>query len=102
MTDDKNDDKGFKVEDRRTSSGGADDKSEEKDTAEEVKTEETPDDAGNDTAAEDTAEEQAEQISDEDQMPRVDFSTFIFSICVLTISPIDTRPTIPDSSQIGT
>ncbi len=80
MADDKDSGKGFKVEDRRTSSGGEYEKPDEEATAEEIKDEVAPDESGEDAATEATDDEQAGELPGYDNMPRVDFSTFIFSL----------------------
>jgi flagellar motility protein MotE (MotC chaperone) len=80
MADDKDSDKGFKVEDRRTSSGEVNEKSDEETIAEEIKDDSTPGESGEETATESIQDEQAEDLSGYDKMPRVDFSTFIFSL----------------------
>ena len=84
MTDEKDDDKGFHVEDRRTSSGDAHEKPHEEKPAGEMADETAPDESGADTSAESSQDEQAggalEDVPGGDQMPRVDFSTFIFSL----------------------
>ena len=87
MTDEKDNDKSFKVEDRRTSSdgAGADDTSDEQTAAGEAADGAVSDESGADTAEDSAQEERAGDARDEDasggaQMPRVDFTTFIFSL----------------------
>lgn len=80
MTDEKDTDKGFRVEDRRTSSGGSREKSDEETAAEDTAAGAAPDDSASDTTEEEVREERDESPPGGGQMPRVDFSTFVFSL----------------------
>jgi PBP1b-binding outer membrane lipoprotein LpoB len=80
MTDEKDNDKGFQVEDRRTSTGGAEEKPPEETAAGEIADEAAPEESGADAKADSIQDEQARDGTDSGHVPRVDFSTFIFSL----------------------
>lgn len=80
MTDEKDNDKSFQVEDRRTSKVGAQEETDEQTAAGESVDEVPPEESGADAKADPIQDEQARDAADSGHVPRVDFSTFIFSL----------------------
>lgn len=80
MTDEKDNDKGFQVEDRRTSKVGAQEETDEQTAAGESVDEAAPEESGASAKADSIQDEQARDVTDSGHVPRVDFSTFIFSL----------------------
>ena len=80
MSEEKDNGKGFRVEDRRTSSGGVQEKSEDQAVVEEVSEEKSSEESGGREDQGPGRDEQSGGAPEDSRMPKVDFSTFVFSL----------------------